>query len=92
MNFWSDIWARICSFFTQYVAEPIVNMNARDIIDVLLLALVLYELFRFAQNRRAGRVTIGLLIVIFALSTNMTLPFVCDRRISGICAQKQKSP
>ena len=65
MNFWSDIWARICSFFTQYVAEPIVNMNARDIIDVLLLALVLYELFRFAQNRRAGRVTIGLLIVIF---------------------------
>ena len=67
MNFWSDIWARICSFFTQYVAEPIVNMNARDIIDVLLLALVLYELFRFAQNRRAGRVTIGLLIVIFAL-------------------------
>ena len=42
-------------------------MNARDIIDVLLLALVLYELFRFAQNRRAGRVTIGLLIVIFAM-------------------------
>ena len=67
MNFWSDIWARICSFFMRYVAEPIVNMNARDIIDVLLLALVLYELFRFAQNRRAGRVTIGLLVIIFAM-------------------------
>ena len=67
MNFWSEIWANICSFFMRYVAEPIVNMNARDIIDVLLLALVLYELFRFAQNRRAGRVTIGLLIVIFAM-------------------------
>jgi diadenylate cyclase len=52
----------------RYVAEPIVNMHARDIIDVLLLALVLYELFRFAQNRRAGRVTIGLLILIFALT------------------------
>lgn len=68
MNFWSEIWANICSFFMQYVAEPILNMGARDIIDVLLLALVLYELFRFAQNRRAGRVTIGLLIFIFALT------------------------
>ena len=69
MNFWSDIWAHICNFFMQYVAEPIINMGARDVIDVLLLALVLYELFRFAQNRRAGRVTIGLLIVIFAMMT-----------------------
>ena len=68
MNFWSEIWARLCAFFMQYVANPIVNMNARDIIDVLLLALILYELFRFAQNRRAGRVTIGLLILIFALT------------------------
>lgn len=68
MNFWSEIWARICDFFMQYVAQPIINMGARDIIDVLLLALVLYELFRFAQNRRAGRVTIGLLIVIFVLT------------------------
>lgn len=67
MNFWAEIWAHICNFFMQYVATPIVNMNARDIIDVLLLAFVLYELFRFAQNRRAGRVMIGLLIVIFAL-------------------------
>lgn len=67
MNFWSEIWTRICSIFTQYVAQPIMNMNVRDIVDVLLLALVLYELFRFAQNRRAGRLTIGLLIVIFSL-------------------------
>ncbi len=67
MNFWSEIWARICSFFMQYVADPILNMNARDIIDVLLLALVLYELFRFVKNRRAGRLTIGLFVVIFVL-------------------------
>ena len=68
MNFWSEIWARICSFFAQYVIDPILNMNARDIIDVILLALILYELFRFAQNRRAGRVTIGLVILIFSLT------------------------
>ena len=67
MNFWSEIWARICNFFMQYVAQPIMNMNARDIVDVLLLALILYELFRFVKNRRAGRVTIGLLIAMFLL-------------------------
>ena len=68
MNFWSEIWAKICDFFMQYVANPIINMDALDIIDVLLLALILYELFRFAQNRRAGRVTIGLFISIFVLT------------------------
>ncbi len=67
MNFFVELWAQICSFFMQYVAQPIMHMNARDIIDVLLLAFVLYKVFRFAKNRRAGRVMIGLLIVIFLL-------------------------
>ena len=68
MNFWAELWAHICNFFMQYVAQPIMNMEVRDIIDVLLLAIVLYELFRFAKNRRAGRVTIGLVILIFSLT------------------------
>jgi len=84
MNFWSEIWARICSSFMQYVAEPIVNMNARDIIDVLLLAIILYELYRFAQNRRAGRLTIGLLIVIFALTLVKLLRFPALSYISDL--------
>ena len=86
MNFWSEIWARICNFFTQYVAKPIMNMNARDIIDVLLLAIVLYELFRFAKNRRAGRVTIGLLIVIFSLTLVKLLKFPALSYISDLFA------
>ena len=84
MNFWSEIWATICSFFMQYVAEPIMNMGARDILDVLLLALVLYELFRFAKNRRAGRVTIGLLIVIFAMIAVQFLRFPALTYISKL--------
>lgn len=68
MNFWAELWAHICNFFMQYVAQPIMNMEVRDIIDVLLLAIVLYELFRFAKNRRAGRVTIGLVICIIVLT------------------------
>ena len=86
MNFWSEIWARICNFFMQYVAEPIMNMGARDIVDILLLALVLYELFRFAQNRRAGRVTIGLLISIFALTLVKFLKLPALSYISDLLA------
>ena len=84
MSFWSEIWTHISQFFTRYVAEPIVNMNPRDIIDVLLLALILYELFRFAQNRRAGRVTIGLLVVIFALMLVQLLRFPALTYISRL--------
>ena len=84
MNFWSKIWAFLCDFFAQYVAQPIMNMNARDIIDVLLLALVLYELFRFAKNRRAGRLTIGLLIVMFALTLVKLLHFPALSYISDL--------
>ena len=83
MDFLLEIWARICAFFMQYVADPIINMSTQDIIDVLLLAIVLYELFRFAQNRRAGRVTIGLavLMVVLTLIKLFQLPalsYICD--------------
>ena len=84
MDFFVNLWVQICNFFMQYVAQPIVNMNARDIIDVLLLALILYELFRFAQNRRAGRVMIGLIIVIFSLILVQLLHFPALSYISRL--------
>ena len=86
MDFFVELWAQICNFFMLYVAQPIVNMNARDVIDVLLLALILYELYRFAQNRRAGRVMIGLIIVIFLLMLVQLLRFPALSYISQLFA------
>lgn len=39
-------------------------METKDIIDVLLLAMVLFEIYRFFRDRRAGRVMFGLWLVI----------------------------
>ena len=54
------IWDGICAFATRYIAEPLSAMRVWDVIDVLLLAFILYELYRFTRNRRAGRVLLGL--------------------------------
>ena len=44
------------------------HMGVKDIVDVLLLALVLFEIYRFFRDRRAGRVMLGLwLVVLFSL-------------------------
>ncbi|MBQ7335042.1 MAG: diadenylate cyclase CdaA [Clostridia bacterium] len=65
MNLIAEIWKQICDFFVKYVAEPIMHMGVRDVVDILILALVLYEIYRFSRNRRAGRVLVGLLFVVF---------------------------
>lgn len=71
MDFLKDVWNQISAFTTEYVATPIGSMTAWDVIDVVLLAVVLYELYRFTRNRRAGRVLIGLvMVVVIAVTVN----------------------
>jgi len=47
------------------VVEPTVQMGIRDAIDILILAFVLFRLYRFFYMRRAGRVAIGLIAISF---------------------------
>ena len=65
MDSWIKIRDQICAWFMQYVAEPIINIGVRDVIDILVLTLLLYQVYRFVRNRRAGRVMIGLLVIVF---------------------------
>ena len=60
----SELWKNLCDFAVTYVIDPIMHMNWRDAIDILLLAVILYEMFRFTKNRRAGRVLVGLVAVV----------------------------
>ena len=60
------IWERVCAFFERFVVAPILAMDIRDVIDVLILAVVLFEIYRFFHNRRAGRVLMGLVTVVVA--------------------------
>ncbi len=65
MEIWIKIWEQICAWFMQYVAEPIIHIGVRDIVDILVLTVLLYQVYRFVRNRRAGRVMIGLLVIVF---------------------------
>lgn len=58
------IWENICAWFLQYVADPIMHIDWRDVIDILVLTVILYQVYRFVRNRRAGRVLVGLVFVV----------------------------
>ncbi len=66
MDFLEKIWGNICAFVREYVAEPFLHIQVKDIFDILLLAVVFYQIYRFFRHRRAGRVLVGLCAVVIA--------------------------
>lgn len=78
MDFLINIWEQIRAFTMEYVVTPIKGMGVTDVIDVLLLAVILFTLYRFLRTRRAGRVMVGLCIVIVfsILTTALALPAI----------------
>lgn len=73
MEFLINAWDRFYGFMMQYLVEPTMQMGIRDGIDILILAFILFRLYRFFQMRRAGRVAIGLIAV--ALLSVLALVF-----------------
>ncbi len=66
MHFWTELWRNIVSFFRDHVAAPFLQFGWRDLLDILILAIVLYQVYRFFRSRRAGRVLWGLVVVVIA--------------------------
>ena len=64
MEFLANIWKQICDFTMKYVVEPIKGIDVRDVVDILLLAFLLFALYRFFHKRRAGRVVIGITVTV----------------------------
>lgn len=63
MNFFYTIWDWICDFTTKYICKPILAMGVKDVIDILLLAFLIYSLYKFFRSRRAGRMLMGLVLI-----------------------------
>jgi len=64
MEFLTDLWNAICSFTMQFIVKPITAIEILDVVDIFVLSVILFELYRFTRNRRAGRVMVGLLAVV----------------------------
>ncbi len=64
------LWDRIKEFILDYVWFPISNIEFVNIVDILLLSVMLYMVYKFIRDRHAGRALTGLgfLIVIYMLS------------------------
>ena len=62
----AEIWDGLVSFFRVYVVDTAKAMRISDMIDIFVLSLILYFLYKFIRDRRAGKLAIGL-VAIFAL-------------------------
>lgn len=78
-----ELWDAVVAFFRVYVVDTTKAMRISDIIDIFILSLILYFLYKFIRDRRAGKLAIGLgaIFVLFFVSSifNMrALAFVFD--------------
>ena len=66
-----NIWNGIVVFFEDYFLTTVAEIGFVDIIDILILACLFYYVYRFIRDRRAGKLMIGLLIImgLFVISS-----------------------
>lgn len=54
------VWENIKVFFNTYIVDTVKTIGVLDVVDILLLGVVLYYVYRFVRERRAGKLLIGL--------------------------------
>lgn len=47
-------------FFVKYLIEPVCNIGVKDVIDIILLSLVLFFIYRLIRDSRAWKLLLGL--------------------------------
>lgn len=60
-------------FCNSYILDALRGMRFADVIDILILAALLFYIYRFIRNRRAGRLAMGLLFVIAVMLLSIAL-------------------
>ena len=65
-----SLWEDFSGFLQDYIWFPLSNIKFVNIIDVLLLSVLIYTVYKFIRDRHAGRTIIGLgvLLAIYILS------------------------
>lgn len=60
-------------FCNSYIIDALRGVKFTDFIDILILAALLFYIYRFIRNRRAGRLAIGLLFVVAVMLLSIAL-------------------
>ena len=58
-----EIMTQLGFIWENYIWDPIANFSFWDALDILVLSLLLYGLFLFFKERRAGKLAVGLVLV-----------------------------
>ncbi len=69
MTYWEDIKNGFLEFLDTYLLEPIKQISIKDVVDILLLSLVLYFIYRLIRGSRAWKLLVGLLLLFFVSIT-----------------------
>lgn len=59
-----EIWNVIKVLFNEYFITTVKEIRIIDIIDIFILALIFYFIYTFIRDRRAGKLALGLLLII----------------------------
>ena len=89
-----EIWDSIVFYVRNNLVEPFTNIriSVLDVIDILLLTIILYFIYRFVRERRAGKLLIGVVCVLIlsllgdALDMPATKFIFSDFRQIGVIA------
>ena len=57
-------WTSVGQFLNDYIWFPLVNIEFVNILDILLLTVIAYGAYKFIMERHAGRIVIGILLVL----------------------------
>ena len=68
----------LMNYLDIYVIDTLKQITVLDVVDILLLTLILYFVYRFIRERRAGKLLLGLGCVLFLslLSDALELPAI----------------
>ena len=66
----TQFWEKIQAFIKDYVVFPVKSISFIDVLDILLLASLIYIVYKFIKEKRASRLAtgVGLLILIYIVS------------------------
>ena len=60
----NNIFVQFWDSIKEYIIYPFSHIRFIDIIDILLLMFIFYAFYHFIKNRRAGKLMIGLVVII----------------------------
>ena len=67
MEFFEKAWNAIVTFTKNNVIDTLLTITLVDVIDIFLLACAFFFLYRFARKRRAIKLIIGVVLLLFTI-------------------------